>query len=228
MGYRGNYQCTLDWALIAKLYTAGHGVKTIGKRAGGSPGGIREGLIKRGLYQFGQNRKANGTGDWVGYYDAEIRPMLDAERHHQRWWRRANPKTTVRPTNQYYAKIARARYWRIKDTPEYKAEQFARAQLRRIKRQAMGYAKTCRTHEYLGCTYQQAADHITTQLQTGWTWANYGKAWEIDHKIQLSDGPLTDSAHVRAVCHYTNLRPMAVVDNRTRQWGPYAGRQATA
>jgi hypothetical protein len=121
--------------------------------------------------------------------------------------------------------VAKARYWRVKDSPEYKAKRFARAQLRRIKRQAMGYAKTCRTHQYLGCTYQEAADHIAKQLPPHWTWQNYGKEWEIDHIKQLSDGDLTNPAHIKQVCHYTNLRPLAVRDNRTREWGQYAGRQ---
>ncbi len=236
MGYTGNYKCTLDWELIARLYAAGDGTKAIANAVSASPAGIREGLIKRGLYQFGQNRKRNSVGPWAGYYDAEIAPMQAMEREHQSWWREANPAPkNNHALDAYYAnheqnkakgaKLSKARYHRIKHTPEYKAKQFARAQLRRIKRQAMGYAKTCRTHEYLGCTYQQAADHITAQLPAHWIWQNYGVAWEIDHRIQLSDGMLTDPEHIKRVCHHTNLRPMAVRDNRTRAWGAYAGKQ---
>lgn len=235
MGYRGNYTCSLDWELIARLYAAGDGVKAIAKAVSASPAGIREGLIKRGLYQFGQNRKQNGVGRWAGYYAAEIAPMQEMEREHESWWRQAHPSDKNYHMDRYYAdhevskaygaQKAKERYARIKHTPEYKAKQFARAQLRRIKRQAMGYAKTCRTHEYLGCTYQQAADHITAQLPPHWTWNNYGIAWEIDHRIQLSDGLLTDQDHIKRVCHHTNLRPLAVRDNRARGWGAYAGKQ---
>ncbi len=234
MGYRGNYQCKLDWVLIARLYAASDGTKAIAKAIGANQASIREGLIKRGLYQFGQNRKSNGVGVWAGYYDAEIAPLITQERHHQAWWRKAHPSQKNHALEAYYAnheqnkakcaQRSKARYYRIKHTPEYKAKQFARAQLRRIKRQAMGYAKTCRTHEYLGCTYQQAADYITAQLPPQWTWSNYGTAWEIDHRIQLSDGLLTDQEHIKRVCHHANLRPLAVRENRTRAWGSYAGK----
>lgn len=120
------------------------------------------------------------------------------------------------------AETAKARHHRIKNEPWFKAKSFARNQLSRIARQARGYAKHCRTHEALGCTYQEAADHITAQLPDGWNWANYGKIWEIDHRIQLSDGLLTDPQHIARVCHFTNLRPMAVTQNRTRPKGAMA------
>jgi hypothetical protein len=120
---------------------------------------------------------------------------------------------------------ARTRHARVKSTPEFKAKVFARNQLMRIKRQAIGYAKTLRAHQYLGCTYQHAAEYIEAQLPPGWGWHNHGTIWEIDHVIQLSDGSLLDQEHVRRVCHYTNLRPLEVTTNRTRPRGHWAGRQ---
>lgn len=242
MGYRGNYTCTLDWPLIARLYAAGNGTKAIAKIAGGNQASIREGLIKRGLYQFGQNRKANQFGPWHGYVQAEITPQIEQERQHQAWWREAYPTPKrdkkAEALAYYYAHHeenkqrqaarAKARHALIKDTPAYKAKAFARNQLARIKRQVKLNQKSRRTHEYLGCTYAQAAQHITAQLPPEWTWQNYGKAWEIDHRIQLSDGSLLDQAHMNRVCHYTNLRPMAVRDNRSRPRGAYGGSQAVA
>lgn len=238
MGYRGNYACSLDWETIAKLYAAGDGAKAIGKAVGGSPAAIREGLIKRGLYQFGQNRKRNQVGPWAGYCDAEIAPQIALERTHNDWWRKAHPSQKNHALAYYYAKHdankvagakrAKERYYKLRNTPEYKAKQFARNQLARIVRQVRQDQLSRHTHEYLGCTYQEAANHITKQLPPQWTWENYGSVWEIDHRIQLSDGLLTDNEHLTRVCHYTNLRPMAITENRSRKRGNKHGQQYAA
>jgi transposase-like protein len=173
-----------------------------------------------------------------GWAIAEIESMADAERAHQRWWREANPAARSAQMRRYYANHEHRkeqsrishnkRYNRIKNEPWNKARQFARDQLRRIVEQVRQCQFSKRTIDYLGCTYQQAADYITTQLQHQWTWQNYGIVWEIDHKTQLSDGNLLDEAHMHRVCHYTNLRPMSVTVNRTRPRGAWAGRQQSA
>lgn len=221
----------LDWELISRLYASGDGTKAIAKSIGCGQSSIREGLIKRGLYQFGQNRKRNQSGVWSGRTQ-ELMDDVSAWRAHDKWWSKAYRAT---PMDRYYddhltnkklaAKRARDRYYRVCGSPKHKAKVFARNQLSRIRRQALGYAKTCRTHEYLGCTYQEAADHITKQLPPQWTWENYGKAWEIDHIIQLSDGSLTDPAHLKRVCHFTNLRPASISFNRARPRGAYYSKQ---
>jgi hypothetical protein len=236
MGYTGNYVCKLDWVTILRLYASGDGVKAIAKITGGTAAAIREGLIKRGAYQPGQNRKRNNVGPWAGYYDAEIAPMIAYERQHARWcgkmvrtnsaldWYYANHEAN----KEKCATRAKARYYRLRGTAEYKAKQFARNQLMRIVRQVRNDQLSRKTNEYLGCTYEQAAAHLTAQLPPQWTWNNYGSEWEIDHRVQLSDGALTDEEHIHRVCHYTNLRPMAVMDNRRRKRGAKHGQQYAA
>ena len=172
-----------------------------------------------------------------GWAIADIESMAEAERAYQRWWKDAYTERLT-TSQKYYANHERnkersriagqIRYNRIKNEPWNKARQFARSQLMRIARQVRQCQFSKRTNDYLGCTYQQAADYITTQLQPQWTWQNYGIQWEIDHRIQLSDGNLLDEVHMHQVCHYTNLRPMSVTANRTRLRGAWCGRQQSA
>lgn len=51
--------------------------------------------------------------------------------------------------------------------------------------------------------------------KNGWNWDNYGKEWEIDHKIPLSYFDLTKRHHCLQAFHYTNLRPMSLHQNRS-------------
>ncbi len=223
----------IDWALAETMYRAGHGTKAIAKQAGGCHPAIREGLISRGIYQHNRPTKpANANSLWAGYYEAEIAPNAKHEREHQSWWRKANPSQKNHALEYYYAnheenkakcaQRAKAKYYAIRHTPEFRAAKFARNQLVRISKQGKKNIKNRRTHEYLGCTYAEAAAHITALLPSHWTWENYAKEWEIDHIVQLSDGSMLDQAHIARVCHYTNLRPMAVTANRTRAKGSFA------
>jgi hypothetical protein len=123
---------------------------------------------------------------------------------------------------------AAMRYAKVKETPEYKAKAFARNQLMRIARQVRLCQKSrggIRTQGWLGCTYAEAAAHITSQLQDGWIWGNYGLVWEIDHRVQLSDGDLMSDEHMRRVCHWSNLRPMLIAENRSRPRGAMSHKQ---
>src|SRR5579859_2631155 len=47
-------------------------------------------------------------------------------------------------------------------------------------------SKSARTHELLGCTVDEARQHLEKQFAPGMTWANHSfKGWHIDHKIPL-------------------------------------------
>ena len=92
-----------------------------------------------------------------------------------------------------------------------------------------GYTKKSRTHEILGCSYEQFIKHIEKQwclphnLDTNgnvWmTWDNHGKyngelnyGWDIDHKTPLSSAMIEED--IIKLNHYTNLQPLCSFTNR--------------
>jgi transposase-like protein len=216
---------------ILDLARKGYGHRSICKMLGIKSEQPCRKLIKK----HGIRHKSRVSWGWA---IADIESMAEAERAHQKWWKQANPALRFTPMQYYYANHERSkersrisqkkRYNQIKNEPWNKARKFARNQLIRIARQNRQCQFSNRTIVYLGCTYQQAADYITSQLQHQWTWQNYGIVWEIDHRVQLSDGNLLDEAHMHQVCHYTNLRPMSVTANRTRPRGTWSRRQQSA
>ena len=77
-----------------------------------------------------------------------------------------------------------------------------------IKRQ--GYKKTSRTHEILGCSFEDFKIHLENQFTEGMTWINHGE-WHIDHIYPVSLA--TDEQHLTKLNHYTNLQPLWAIDN---------------
>ncbi len=70
-----------------------------------------------------------------------------------------------------------------------------------------GNTKTCRTEQYVGCTYKELLDHLESQFEEGMTWENHGQ-WHIDHiKAQSRFDPTIEEEAFKC-WHYTNLQPM--------------------
>ena len=72
----------------------------------------------------------------------------------------------------------------------------------------------------LGCSVEELKLHLESQFQSGMTWENHGignKHWQIDHIIPLASVDLTDREQFLKVCHYTNLRPLWMLDNMKRR-----------
>jgi len=79
-----------------------------------------------------------------------------------------------------------------------------------------GNRKTCRTEQYVGCTYQELLDHLESQFEEGMTWENQGE-WHIDHfKTQSRFDPTIEEEKYKC-WHYTNLQPMWSSENIS--WG---------
>ena len=79
-----------------------------------------------------------------------------------------------------------------------------------------GDRKTCRTEQYVGCTYNELLDHLESQFEEGMTWENQGE-WHIDHiKAQSRFDPTIEEEKYKC-WHYTNLQPMWSSENIS--WG---------
>lgn len=114
------------------------------------------------------------------------------------------------------AENAKRIYYQVRHSPAYKIKAAARMQLTRIARQVRLFQKSRRTIQYLGCTFEEAARHIESQFELGMSWANYGTYWEIDHIVPIWTIDLLDSKQLAKVCHFTNLRPLPIAENRSR------------
>ena len=75
-----------------------------------------------------------------------------------------------------------------------------------------GNQKTCRTAQYVGCSYKELLDHLESQFDEGMSWENQGE-WHIDHfKAQSRFDPAIEEEAF--MCwHYTNLQPMWASEN---------------
>lgn len=91
----------------------------------------------------------------------------------------------------------------------------ANAVRRRLKKALKGKL-LIPTRELLGCSVLELRAHLQGQFKRGMTWANYGTVWNIDHEVPLAKFDLKNAEHLRMASHYTNLRPMRVMDNSLR------------
>jgi len=73
-----------------------------------------------------------------------------------------------------------------------------------------GYTKTSRTHEILGCSYEEYYQHIEAQFTDGMSWERIAEI-HIDHRLPVSAA--TTEAEMLALNHHRNLQPMWAKDN---------------
>lgn len=70
-----------------------------------------------------------------------------------------------------------------------------------------------------GLTPERLRDWIESQFLSGMTWANWGAGegrWHVDHWFPLAAANLQDPIEQRAVCHFSNLRPMWGAENLSK------------
>lgn len=82
--------------------------------------------------------------------------------------------------------------------------------------------KPSRTVKLLGCTYQEAWDHVEALFVDGMTWDNMGKlpdgtrGWVLDHSIPLKYFDLSIEAECYEAFNYKNLQPLWNKDNMAK------------
>jgi len=79
--------------------------------------------------------------------------------------------------------------------------------------------KNSKTHEILGCSFEQLKQHLESKFESWMNWDNYGKyngelnhGWDIDHIIPISTA-VTEEDVIR-LNHYSNLQPLCSYVNR--------------
>lgn len=81
------------------------------------------------------------------------------------------------------------------------------------------YSKKSRTHEILGCSYEELKIYLESKFESWMTWDNKGLyngelnyGWDIDHIIPLSSANSEDDLY--RLNHFTNLQPLCSKVNR--------------
>jgi len=97
---------------------------------------------------------------------------------------------------------------RYKNDPIYKLKINQRTRTRAILKSG----KTAKTHELLGCSFEELKIHIESQFIDDMGWHNMGE-WHIDHIIPLAAFDLTVEANQRLAFNYKNLQPLWAIDN---------------
>jgi hypothetical protein len=64
-----------------------------------------------------------------------------------------------------------------------------------------------------GMSAHELRAHIEAQFAPSMSWENWGSGWHVDHWFPLAAADLGDPVQQRAVCHWTNLRPMWGTEN---------------
>jgi len=78
----------------------------------------------------------------------------------------------------------------------------------RFKMAMRGNYKTGVGIKYLGCSIEEFKNYIYNQFQPEMTWDNYGKEWELDHRIALLNFDLTKEEDLKIACNFTNIQPL--------------------
>lgn len=82
-----------------------------------------------------------------------------------------------------------------------------------------GYKKSSRTHEILGCSFEEFKIYLESKFESWMTWKNKGLyngqlnyGWDLDHIIPISTANIEED--VIRLNHYTNFQPLCSYTNR--------------
>jgi len=107
---------------------------------------------------------------------------------------------------------------RLKTDPVFALKYKLRSSLNAIFRYK-GYTKKHKSHDILGCSYEEFLTHLESKFEPWMNWDNRGLyngefnyGWDIDHIIPTSLA--TTEEELIKLCHYTNLQPLCSKVNR--------------
>lgn len=107
---------------------------------------------------------------------------------------------------------------RMKTDPLFKVTKTIKTSIKDSFRKN-GYKKESRTHDILGCSFEEFKTHLESKFEDWMSWNNHGLyngnleyGWDIDHIVPVSSGKTKDE--IIKLNHYTNLQPLCSYTNR--------------
>lgn len=102
---------------------------------------------------------------------------------------------------------------KLNTDPFYKLKRRLRSRIHCFLRYK-GYRKNTKSEELIGAKIDIVKIYLERQFKKGMTWENHGKDWHIDHIIPL--GTATNESDLIPLFHYTNLQPLWVEENLSK------------
>tara|TARA_R110000868_G_scaffold203969_9_gene451974 strand:+ start:2296 stop:2793 length:498 start_codon:yes stop_codon:yes gene_type:complete len=152
-------------------------------------------------------------------YQKEYREKNNEKiRRKQKTWRDNNREQIKHQYHKNRDKINEyVRNKRLVD-PLYKLK----GNVRTIVRQSLtrnGYTKRSKTHNIIGCPFDELKEYIESKFEPWMSWDNHGLyngelnyGWDIDHIMPLSTAITKED--IIKLNHYTNLQPLCSKTNR--------------
>ena len=120
---------------------------------------------------------------------------------------RLNNKIKVRETR---------RKWKLKNWRENEEFRLKENLRHRIYMALKGKVKSKRTMDLLGTSIDNLWIHLEKSFKLGMTKNNYGKIWQVDHKIPCAAFDLTKPKEQVKCFHFTNLQALFVKENLSK------------
>lgn len=161
----------------------------------------------REWYRKNKSRARKAQKRWAGLNRDAVRACqaryrknnLDRVRKTARDWNRKNrTKIRLRVRKKY------------KESPEFRIVSVQRVRLRRA---LQGKQKLAPTLSLVGCSPIELKVHLERQFRPGMSWKNYGKVWQVDHKIPCRVFDLTSLEDQKRCFHFSNLQPLFSLEN---------------
>lgn len=140
--------------------------------------------------------------------------LRSREKHKQKWlegqraYRAKNRDRICNYLNNYLPK------WRAKqrlENPQFLLKDRMRSALNRAVRK-MGFIKSKRTEELIGCTMSDLRIHLQGMFSPGMEWSN-PKSFVVDHIVPIVAFDLRDNEEAMVAFNWKNLRPITQAEN---------------
>lgn len=136
---------------------------------------------------------------------------------HRAYYRAYNAKNREK-LKAYFRKLypkRKAKLQALRARPVSRIAASCRERVRHCLRRE-GVEKNQSTFDLIGCSPAFFKTHIESQFTNGMSWDNYGREWEIDHKIPICKFDLLNEVERFQAFHYSNCQPLTKYDNRTK------------
>jgi hypothetical protein len=138
------------------------------------------------------------------------------------WYYRHHEKALARIRRYYVANKRRKNAARNRllhaqrqRDPGFRLRCYFRSRLATLVR-ARGQKSYSSSHDALPYSAEELRRHLESMFTQAMSWENYGKVWEVDHIVPVTEFNLTRVDEARACFALANLRPLPVAENRRR------------